>query len=135
MNNYYDYDFNNYNYSNNNVNNNIDPYKGFIRGNIFDNLYDPYKNYKPYEINPNNEKDYMMLLLQIYDFNLVDLNLYLDIYLNDTNMLNLRDKYLKEYESAKKNYETKYGAITTYSETLNKTPWNWDSSFPWEVNK
>ena len=50
MNNYYDYDFNNYNYSNNNVNNNIDPYKGFIRGNIFDNLYDPYKNYKPYEI-------------------------------------------------------------------------------------
>ena len=47
MNNYYDYDFNNYNYSNNNVNNNIDPYKGFIRGNIFDSLYDPYKNYKP----------------------------------------------------------------------------------------
>ena len=31
MNNYYDYDFNNYNYSNNNVNNNIDPYKGFIK--------------------------------------------------------------------------------------------------------
>ena len=83
----------------------------------------------------NNEKDYMMLLLQIYDFNLVDLNLYLDIYPNDVNMLNLRDKYLKEYETAKKNYETKYGAITTYSETLNKAPWNWDSSFPWEVNK
>ena len=25
----------------------IDPYEGFIRGNLFENLYDPYKNYKP----------------------------------------------------------------------------------------
>ena len=112
-----------------------DPYQGFIRGNMFKDLYDPYKLNNPYNIEPANDQAKMLTCIDALSFAMIDLNLYLDIYPNDTNMLNLRDKYLKEYETAKKNYETKYGAITTYSETLNKTPWNWDSSFPWEVNK
>ena len=139
MNNYYTYDFdynyNNFDNYNQNNYNQIDPYKGFIRGNIFNNLYRPYKNYKPVEISPKNDKDYMMLMLQIYDFNLIDLNLYLDIYPNDTNMINLRNKYLNDYKELKKSYETKYGAITTDSTVLDKTPWGWISPFPWEVDK
>ena len=139
MNNYYTYDFdynyNNFDNYNQNNYNQIDPYKGFIRGNIFDNLYSPYKNYKPVEISPKNDKDYMMLMLQIYDFNLIDLNLYLDIYPNDTNMINLRNKYLNDYKELKRSYETKYGAITTDSTVLDKTPWGWISPFPWEVDK
>ena len=31
-------------------NSNIDPKEGFLRGNLFNNLYDEYKNYKPQEL-------------------------------------------------------------------------------------
>ena len=33
-----------------------EPYQGFIRGNLFENLYDPYKVNGPYEIKPMNEQ-------------------------------------------------------------------------------
>ena len=124
MNNYY-----------NNDQNNFDPYIGFIRGNVFDNLYSQYKNYQPDEMNPTNEKDYMMTMLQIYSFNLNDLDLYLDLNPNKTDIINLRSNYLKKYNELKKDYETKYGAIDLSSDTLSKTPWGWNSSFPWEVSK
>ena len=46
------------------TNNNIlDTKLGFKRGNLFNNLYDEYKNYKPQELKANNEKE--DLLLQI----------------------------------------------------------------------
>ena len=44
------------NQSNNNYNNQIlEPYEGLIRGNLFANLYDPYKNYKIQKLNPKTE--------------------------------------------------------------------------------
>ena len=62
MNNYRDY----YNYANNNYNqpnykntlnaNIYDPYQGFIRGNMFPDLYNTYKLNKPVEIMPKNEQ-------------------------------------------------------------------------------
>ena len=56
MYNYYNYPQNinfegenlrNMNYQNDNLYN---PYQGLIRGNMFKNLYQPYKNEKPYEL-------------------------------------------------------------------------------------
>ncbi|HPE14924.1 MAG TPA: spore coat protein CotJB [Bacilli bacterium] len=119
----------------NNQTNNIDPYAGFMKGNLFNNLYDPYKNYMYATIKPTNEKDYMMLTMQTYSFALTDLNLYLDVNPTDTNMIQLYNDYLSKYKQALNQYETKYGPITLTSDKLNQNVWVWDSTtWPWEVN-
>lgn len=143
MNYYYDYGFSMENNNmdkmnsfNNNFNNsfkNANPSVGFERGNLFDNLYEQYKNYRPVDLNPKNEKEYMMYQVQMYEFALNDLNLYLDVNPNDSEMIKLRNKFQKEFEEAYKNYEKKFGALTANSDVLDKTPWGWVSKFPWEV--
>ena len=103
---------------------------------MFDNLYDSYKSYKPYEINPSNERDYLLFLVQMYGFAAHDLNLYLDVYPNDNKAIELRAKYVKLYNQALMNYEGKYGATSLGSDYLNTVPWAWDSkNWPWEGNK
>ena len=34
----------------------FEPYEGFIRGNLFDDLYQQYKNYRPRRLVPDNEQ-------------------------------------------------------------------------------
>lgn len=144
MNNYIDY----YNYMDNlnqtnfnNVSNDnkdymTNPYLSFIRGNLFNNLYTPYKNYKPTELNPNNEKDYQMLMIQVYGFAAHELNLYLDVNPGDQNAIKLRNEYITLYKQALMQYENKYGALNTQSNTLDSTPWAWDTqNWPWEGNR
>lgn len=132
MNNYYNYNLNN------NMNkpvSNENPSVGFERGNLFDNLYEQYKNYKPVDLQPKTDKEYLMYQMQMYSFALNDLNLYLDINPNDISMINLRSKYLKEFQEAFNQYENKYNAVGVNSTVLNKSPWGWDSSFPWEAKE
>ena len=144
MNNYIDY----YNYmdnlnqtnfnivSNDNKDYMTNPYLSFIRGNLFNNLYTPYKNYKPTELNPNNEKDYQMLMIQVYGFAAHELNLYLDVNPGDQNAIKLRNEYITLYKQALMQYENKYGALNTQSNTLDSTPWAWDTqNWPWEGNR
>ena len=38
----------------------LDSKIGFMRGNMFENLYNPYKNYKPREIEPTNERESLL---------------------------------------------------------------------------
>ena len=114
--------------------NNYNPYIGFMRGNIFESLYEPYKNYKFDEINPSNEKEYQRLLLQTYQFNMHDTNLYLDNHPNDTNMINMYNEYLKYYNQSLQEYQRNYGPTTLTDGALNTSPWAWDNSpWPWEV--
>ena len=103
------------------------------RGNMFNGLYDSYMNYKPYEINPQNEKQYLLLIVQMYGFAAHDLGLYLDVFPNDSNAIKLRDKYVNLYKQSVNDYENKYGPLTLSSELLNASPWNWASKkWPWE---
>lgn len=116
--------------SNNNL---YDAYNGFIRGNMFKNLYDPYKLNEPYDIKPMNEQAELLTLLNSLGFAMIDLNLYLDIYSSDTNMIDLYNQFRKEKEQILKEYENKYGPITLNSDTLNTTPWAWnDMPWPWD---
>ena len=121
-------------YMKDNDNNKIlDPYSGFVRGNMFDNLYDKYKNYKPCDINPSNEREALLEQWQQYNFALIDLGLYLDVYPNDTNALNLYKKYLDISNKTLKKYESMYGPLCTDSEYAASNKWNWDNSpWPWE---
>ena len=111
----------------------VEPYIGFTRGNMFNNLYYEYKNYKPQELNPTNEKEYTKLLLQMYGFAAHDLGLYLDINPNDVNAIRERNEYIKMYNETLIKYENNYGPITQNSKMLEVIPWAWDSKkWPWE---
>lgn len=113
-----------------------EPYTGFTRGNMFDNLYDEYKNYRPQELNPKDDKEYAMLLMQMYGFAAHDLGLYLDVNPNDTNAIRQRAEYIRMYNEALAQYESNFGPITQNSIMLETTPWAWDTKkWPWEGNR
>lgn len=111
----------------------LEPYQGWIKGNLFANLYDPYKNYKPVEVNPNNEKEALLYQLMQYQFVLIDLDLYLDTHPNDQEAINLYHKYLTIKKQMCDKYESMYGAITLDSNYLGTNSWTWKNSpWPWE---
>ena len=132
------FDYNNLNIYNQNKtmknqNELYDPYNGLIRGNLFKELYDPYISEEPYEIKPMNDQAKMLTKLDSLGFAMVDLNLYLDVYPNDKEKINLYNQYRREKENLLKEYENKYGPITTISDSLNTFPWAWNNMpWPWE---
>ena len=125
--------FNNNTYNKQNDNGLYDPYNGLIRGNLFKNLYDPYKTGEPYEIKPMNEQAELLTSLDALGFAMIDLNLYLDVFPNDKEKINLYNQYRKQKEEILKEYESKYGPITTNSDSLNSYPWAWNNMpWPWD---
>lgn len=131
---------NNMNMSNQNINNynnqNINilgSYDGYIKGNMYKDLYDQYKNYKPAKLIPNNEQAELLLNVNQTSFAAHDLRLYLDIYPNDKEKLNLFNEYQAKAMNAIKQYESKYGPILMDSPS-NNNMFSWEAySFPWEV--
>ncbi len=134
---YYNYANNNYNqplYNQNIQNKQIyDPYNGFIRGNMFPELYNSYKLNKPLEITPMNEQAELLTYVDALTFAMIDLNLYLDIYPNDREALELFNQYRMQADEYTKKYESKYGPLELTSNSLNTFPWAWDNApWPWE---
>ena len=142
--NYYNKNNDYYNYVNNTYNqplynqssNNkkiLDPYNGFVRGNMFSDLYNGYKLNKPLDITPLKEQADMLTYIDSLCFALIDLNLYLDLYPNDSKIIELFNSYRMEKDEITKEYESKYGPLTLNSDSLNKAPWAWDNMpWPWE---
>ena len=82
---------NSYN-NNQSINSNLyGPYEGFIKGNLFNNLYDPYKNYTPTRLVPKSEQEEALLNIDQVQFAMHELNLYLDNYPNDIGVLLTRN--------------------------------------------
>lgn len=134
---YYNYANNNYNqplYNQNIQNKQIyDPYNGFIRGNMFPELYNSYKLNKPLEITPMNEQAELLTYVDALTFAMIDLNLYLDVYPNDREALELFNQYRMQADEYTKKYENKYGPLELTSNSLNTFPWVWDNApWPWE---
>lgn len=142
MNNYNNMDY--YNYLNNNYNqplynqdagfsNLYDPYQGFIRGNLFPQLYNSYKINNPYDVTPMNEQAQMLTNIDALTFAMIDLGLYLDIYPNDRNAIDLYNRYRVQNANYTNQYESKYGPLSLNSNALTADPWFWnDSPWPWE---
>ncbi len=129
---------NNYNYYNsfdNNYVNNIlyGAYEGYLKGNMFKNLYEQYKGYTPKTISPKSEKEQDLFNLNQIGFAMHDLNLYLDVFPNNQDILNLFTKYKELYNDLLKKYEEKYGPINVCG-TKDVLPFEWEKTkFPWEV--
>lgn len=120
----------------NKMSNNIDPKEGFLRGNLFDNLYKPYKDYTYSNLKASNNKEEMLYNLLMYKFALTELNLHLDIYPNDTMMLNLYNKYLEEEKRLCDEFEKNYNPLTIDSKYVGANNWKWiNSPWPWEGTK
>ena len=87
MNNRFDFDnYQNMNFFNEMLLNNINTtntndmvgsYEGYIKGNLFNSLYDQYKNYRPAKLIPNNEQAELLLNINQTTFAVHDLRLYL----------------------------------------------------------
>ena len=111
----------------------LDPTQGWMRGNMFANLYDSYKSYKPAEIKASNEQQALLYQVMQYKFALTDLDLYLDTHPNDSNAINLYNNYLNIEKQMSDKYESMYGPLTLDSNHLDKNTWIWKNSpWPWE---
>lgn len=112
----------------------FDPYQGFIRGNMFENLYEPYKLKEPYDIKPMNEQAEMLTYIDSLCFACVDLNLYLDVFPNDRSAIDLFNQYRNQKKDLVEEYESKFGPLLLSSDSLNTYPWAWDDKpWPWEA--
>jgi len=113
-----------------------DPKTAFLRGNLFNNLYDPYKNYKYGILNPSNKQEELLYNLLMHKFVLKELNLYLDTNPNNMKMINLYNQYLSEEKKLCEEYEKSYGPLTTDSRFTGDNNWKWvKSPWPWEGTK
>lgn len=111
-----------------------EPYEGFIKGNLFKNLYNEYKNYKPMTLRPTSEKNALMLEIQKYKFALNDLNLYLDVNPNNKEAINIYNNYVVELDKLTKYYENLYGPISLNNNLIKTSNFNWiNCPWPWEV--
>ena len=118
-----------------NMNNNLaNPKDGFLRGNMFDNLYDPYKNYKYRDLRPNSKREELLYNILKHNFVLIELQLYLDVNPMDSNMISLYNKYLMAKKKLVDEYEKNYGPLTMDGMNMGDNKWNWNNSpWPWEV--
>lgn len=109
------------------------PKEGFIKGNLFQNLYSEYKNYQPFSLNPMTEQDKKLQELQSISFAMHDLNLYLDTHPNDQSMVTLFNDYRREKEKKMQDYERQFGPLMVSSEAMEGNTYSWiHSPWPWE---
>ena len=109
----------------------FEPYQGFIRGNMFKNIFDQYG--KIYEIKPINEQAELLTYIDMFDFACIDLSLYLDIFPNNKQIINLYNQIKKEKNSIVQKYENNFGPLMINS-SGNDNYWLWvNSPWPWEV--
>ena len=123
------------NMQNNEIGSILASYEGFKRGNMFGNLYDSYRNYKPGELKAKSEREDMLMQLQELKFAMIELGLYLDLNDKDRNALNLFNEYQKKEKELCKMFENKYGPLTFDSMQIGNS-WTWDNGpWPWEVQR
>lgn len=134
---YYNYVNNTYNQPNFNQNqvqpNLYNPYNGFIRGNMFPELYNAYKINQPFEIKPMNEQAELLTYIDALGFATIDLDLYLDNFPDDRKALELFNQYRSLKDEYMSEYQNKYGPLVLNSEALASYPWKWvQGPWPWE---
>ena len=118
----------------NNQLNLFSPYEGYIKGNLFKNLYETYKNLKPKSVNISSEQDEMLLNINQISFARHELNLLLDNYPSNSEALNLFNRYIKMEDEWVKNYERRYGPLCITGVMNNNTPFAWENEkWPWEM--
>lgn len=106
--------------------------EGFRRGNIFADLYWPYKK-QTYNFVPGNERQKLLLEIMENSFYAHELNLYLDNYTTDKEKIDLFNEYNDRSNKLIDEYNRKYEPLTLMRNELREVPWAWEESpWPWE---
>jgi len=107
----------------------FEPYQGFIRGNMYKNIYDGYG--EVYDLKPANEQAELLTYINICDFAMIDVGLYLDIWPEDQECIDIYNRFRQDKLEFVKKYEEKYGALSMDAEM---DGWSWvKCPWPWEV--
>lgn len=94
------------------INNILNPLEYLALGNSFKDEYSFYK-YKNEDFNNvKAEKENLLILLQAYRFNLIDMSYLLDINPNNNDLLNYYNSIKKDYFNLKTYFEDKYYSIS-----------------------
>lgn len=131
------------NMNNNNNNNNsqampngVDlytPIEGYMKGNMFRDLYDPFRNYTPSKLTPRNAQEEVLLNLSQMHFAMHEANLYLDNFPNDRNMIQKFNEYRKAYDELLNEYQSKYGPLEINNPYMTNSPFAWTNDiWPWD---
>ena len=72
--------------------------EGYTLGNMFKDIYQPYKNYAPQVLTPTSEQDDLFLRLSEKEFAAHDLNLYLDMYPDNAQAVEDYNTLFKQFE-------------------------------------
>ena len=110
----------------------LNPMEGFLRGNMFQEEYEPYKNLTYLKLVPKDEQERLLYQVMAYSFAVNDLNLYLDLHPDDKEVLSLFRKYAAEGKELCQMYVKKYGPLEVNEVTGNKFNWI-DSPWPWDT--
>lgn len=122
------------NHMNNNMNSNLyTPNEGFLKGNMFRNLYEPFRNYQPAQLNPRSEQERALLNLDQMAFAMHEANLYLDNFPDDMNMINRFNEFREAYDELLNDYQSKYGPIEINNPYMTTSPFAWtNDKWPWD---
>ena len=104
--------------------------EGLNKGAMFKKEYIPYKNYI-YKVVVKGEKDELLLKIQELTFKMIDLNLYLDLNKDNTEIFNELKSTITELNKNKELYAKNYGPLclkdnVNYNSYMwSKNPWPW----------
>lgn len=104
---------------------------GFTKGNMFADIYDEYKDYKPKMIKAQNEREALLFNIYKLDFAINDLNLYLALNPDDKSVYQLFTKYCLMYRKCVEEYEKKYQVLELTDDIFGKYTWG-SNPWPWE---
>lgn len=108
------------------------PNEAFMLGNLFQDLYQSYKGFSNYCFQPCNQRQQMLLNVQINEFVAHEINLYLDNHPNDMKMLKLYHEYIKKAKQLTKEFEEKFGPLEVKNTNCN-IPFQWiEGPWPWQ---
>ncbi len=81
----------------------------------------------------SNTRQTLMKKVQMYEFALVEANLFLDTHPQDKDALQYYNKYAKLLQEAKAAYEKQFGSLTPMAAD-GATRWSWvDDPWPWDL--
>lgn len=92
--------------------------KGFLKGSIWENLYEPFK-YKIDKINFKNDFERVIYMLQVYTFTSIELAQYISTHPNSKEAFNMLKKINSEKKKICEFIETKFSSLSSCSEILN----------------
>ena len=110
----------------------LSPMEGFLKGNMFQDEYEPYRNLTYFKLYPKDEKEKLFYQVMAYSFAINVLNLYLVLHPEKKKVFNLFKKYVQEEKELCGEYVKKYGPLEVTETLGNKYDWL-NSPWPWET--